>query len=98
MKLRNSVFNEMIFAEINGPDLSKNDDEINNKVDDKVEFKNLIANKITMALQDWVDLLDPIFELNNSQEETILSEEEINIEFENRSLVQNILSDSDLVE
>ncbi|CAG8456259.1 23334_t:CDS:2, partial [Gigaspora rosea] len=48
MELRNSVFNETIFAEIN----------------------------------DWVDLLDPIFGLNNSQEETVLSEEEINMEFE----------------
>ncbi|CAG8835844.1 9847_t:CDS:2, partial [Gigaspora margarita] len=57
MELRNSVFNETIFAEIN-------------------------VNEIMIALQDWVDLLDPIFELNNSQKETILCEEEINMEFE----------------
>ncbi|CAG8746189.1 18064_t:CDS:1 [Gigaspora margarita] len=99
MKLHNSVFNKMIFAEINGPNLSEDDDdEVDNKVDNEVEFVSLIANEITIALQNWVDLLDSIFGLNNSQEETILSEEEINMEFESRSLVQNILSNSDLVE
>ncbi|CAG8798049.1 202_t:CDS:2 [Gigaspora margarita] len=87
MELRNSVFNETIFAEINSPNLSEDNNEVDNKVDNKVEFENLIVNEITMALQDWVDLLDPIFGLNNSQEETVLSEKEINMEFETRSLV-----------
>ncbi|CAG8821455.1 33126_t:CDS:2 [Gigaspora margarita] len=87
MELRNSVFNETIFAKINGSDLSEDNDEVDNEMDDKVEFENLIVNEITMALQDWVDLLNPIFGLNNSQEETVLSEEKINMKFESRSLV-----------
>ncbi|CAG8857596.1 31682_t:CDS:1, partial [Gigaspora margarita] len=41
--------------------------------------------------QDWVDLSDPMFKLINKQEEVIPSEEEMNIDFESSSLVQNIL-------
>ncbi|CAG8682642.1 7594_t:CDS:2 [Dentiscutata erythropus] len=33
----------------------------------EVEFVNLMASEITMALQDWVDLLDPTFGLGNNQ-------------------------------
>ncbi|CAG8760918.1 21538_t:CDS:2 [Gigaspora margarita] len=83
-----SVFNEMIFVKINGPNLSKDDDkEVDNEIVNEIEFVSFMANKITIALQDWIDLLDPIFGLNNSQEKTVLSKEEINMEFESRSLV-----------
>ncbi|CAG8791678.1 3753_t:CDS:2, partial [Gigaspora margarita] len=34
------------------------------------------------ALQDLVNLLDPIFGANNNQKELVLTQEEINIEFE----------------
>ncbi|CAG8800729.1 6415_t:CDS:1, partial [Gigaspora rosea] len=40
----------------------------------------------------------PIFGANNNQEEPILTEEEMNMEFESRSIVQDTLSDSDLYE
>ncbi|RIB07311.1 hypothetical protein C2G38_2114047, partial [Gigaspora rosea] len=45
MELRNSVFNETIFAEINGPDLR-------NEVEDE-EIINPTTNEITIAFQDW---------------------------------------------
>ncbi|CAG8808919.1 15659_t:CDS:2 [Gigaspora margarita] len=91
MELRNSVFNETIFAEINGPDL-RNDDE------NEEEIVNPMTNEITMAFQDWVDMSDPIFGLNNNQDEIILTKEESNMNFESRSLVQDVLNDSDLDE
>ncbi|CAG8848990.1 40645_t:CDS:2, partial [Gigaspora margarita] len=92
MELRNSVFNETIFAEINGPDLNNTEEE------DEEEIVDPTANEITMAFQDWIDISDLIFGLSNNQEEPILAEEEVNMNFESRSLVQDILSDGDLVE
>ncbi|CAG8827872.1 12789_t:CDS:2, partial [Gigaspora margarita] len=92
MELRNSVFNKMIFAEIDCPDLNKNEEE------DKVEVVNFTANEIAIVFQDWVDISDMIFGLSNNQEENILVEEEVNMDFESRFLVQDILSDSDLGE
>ncbi|CAG8840537.1 40939_t:CDS:2, partial [Gigaspora margarita] len=90
MELRNSVFNETIFAEIVCHDLNKNEEE------DEVEVVNFTANEIAIVFQDWVDISDTIFGLSNNQEETILAEEEVNMDFESRSLVQDVLSDSDL--
>ncbi|CAG8839609.1 12130_t:CDS:1, partial [Gigaspora margarita] len=53
IELHSSVFNEIIFAEINSSDLSKDDDdEADNKMDNEVEFVNLMANKIMIALQN----------------------------------------------
>ncbi|CAG8806248.1 11439_t:CDS:1, partial [Gigaspora rosea] len=88
MELRNSVFDETIFAEIDCPDLNKNEEE------DEVEVVNFTNEAI--VFQDWVDISDTIFGLNNNQEETILAEEEVNMDFESGSLVQDLLSDSDL--
>ncbi|CAG8806678.1 26821_t:CDS:2, partial [Gigaspora margarita] len=74
MELRNSVFNEIIFAEINGPDLRNKENE--------EKIVNPTKNKITMAFQDCVDISDPIFEINNNQDEIILTkEEEANMNF-----------------
>ncbi|CAG8843532.1 39776_t:CDS:2, partial [Gigaspora margarita] len=45
--------------------------------DDFIEIElhnNLAVNNITMALQDLVDLSDPIFGANNNQEEPILTD------------------------
>ncbi|CAG8693707.1 24035_t:CDS:2, partial [Gigaspora margarita] len=66
----------------------------------KIELcNNLTTNDITMALQDLVDLSDPIFGADNNQVNPILTEEETketSMEFESRSLVRDMLSDSDL--
>ncbi|CAG8843465.1 26864_t:CDS:1, partial [Gigaspora margarita] len=45
-----------------------------------------------------MDISDMIFGLSNNQEKTILAKEEVNMNFENRSLVQDLLSDSNLDE
>ncbi|CAG8818722.1 12589_t:CDS:2, partial [Gigaspora margarita] len=90
MELCNSMFNETIFAEINSPDLR-------NEEENEEEIVNPTANEITMAFQDWVNMSDPIFGLNNNQDAIVLTEEEeANMNFESRSLVQYVLSDSDL--
>ncbi|CAG8837453.1 6620_t:CDS:2, partial [Gigaspora margarita] len=53
MELHSSIFNKIIFAEINGPDLSKDDNnKVDHEVDDEVEFISLMANEITIAFQD----------------------------------------------
>ncbi|CAG8778739.1 36889_t:CDS:2, partial [Gigaspora margarita] len=49
----NSVFGKTIFAEINNSDLNINEEK------NEMNIKNPTENKITMALQDWVDLSDP---------------------------------------
>ncbi|CAG8818245.1 12402_t:CDS:1, partial [Gigaspora margarita] len=90
MEIYNSVFNKTIFAEIVCPYLNKN------KEKDEVEVVNFIANEIAIVFQDWVDISDTLFGLSNNQEETILAEKEVNMDFESRSLVQDALSDSDL--
>ncbi|CAG8771474.1 5034_t:CDS:1, partial [Cetraspora pellucida] len=64
-ELYNSVLNEMIFAEMDNV-------ELNNENKDELEIVNLTANDITMALQDLVDLSDPVFGTNNNQEEITL--------------------------
>ncbi|CAG8797322.1 1942_t:CDS:1, partial [Dentiscutata erythropus] len=46
--------------------------------------------------QDWVNMSDPIFRLNNNQNKSILAKEDINMNFENSFLVQDMLSNSDL--
>ncbi|CAG8565811.1 7532_t:CDS:2 [Cetraspora pellucida] len=93
MELLNSVLNEIIFAEMNNFDLKYESEE------NEIEISNPTPNSITMTLQDFVDLSDLIFGINNSQEEPILtSKEKINMEFESSSLVQDILNDSDLNE
>ncbi|CAG8703699.1 1653_t:CDS:1, partial [Dentiscutata erythropus] len=48
---------------------------------------DLLTNDITMAFQDLADLSDPVFGANNNQEELIMTEEKINMEFESRSIV-----------
>ncbi|CAG8669295.1 16660_t:CDS:2 [Gigaspora margarita] len=45
-----------------------------------------------------VNLSDPIFGADNNQEEPIFIDEETSMEFDSRSLVQDMLSDSDLYE
>ncbi|CAG8711004.1 17976_t:CDS:1, partial [Cetraspora pellucida] len=77
---------------IDHPDLN------NNEKEDEIEVVDFTANEIAIVFQDWVDISDTIFGLNNNQEETILAEKEVNMNFENRSLVQDVLSDSDLDE
>ncbi|CAG8529861.1 9415_t:CDS:2 [Dentiscutata erythropus] len=57
---------------------------------------DLITNEITIAFQDWVDMLNPIFELNNNQDEPILAKEDVNMNFKSSFLVQDMSSDSDL--
>ncbi|CAG8730558.1 13677_t:CDS:2, partial [Cetraspora pellucida] len=52
MELYNSVLNETIFAKMNNV-------ELNNENKDELEIVNLMANDITIVLQDLVDLLDP---------------------------------------
>ncbi|CAG8828724.1 4630_t:CDS:2, partial [Gigaspora margarita] len=67
--------------------------------DDFAEIElHLAANDITMALQDLVDLSDPIFGADNNQEEPIFTDEETSMEFDSRSLVWDMLSDGDLYE
>ncbi|CAG8830008.1 39680_t:CDS:2, partial [Gigaspora margarita] len=89
IELCNSMFDETIFAEIDCPDLNKNEEE------DEVEVVNF-TNEIAIVFQDWINISDMIFGLSNNQEETILAEEEVNMDFESGSLVQDVLSNSDL--
>ncbi|CAG8844492.1 45959_t:CDS:1, partial [Gigaspora margarita] len=92
MELRNSVFNKMIFAEINGPDLR-------NEENNEEEVINPTENEIIIAFQDCINMSDPIFGINNNQDEIILTEEkEANMNFKSSSLVQDVLSNSDLDE
>ncbi|RIB16628.1 hypothetical protein C2G38_2316042 [Gigaspora rosea] len=91
-ELCNSVLNKTVFAEMDNIEINEDEER------DEIEIMDLIVNDITTVLQDMVDLLDPIFGANNNQEEPILTEEEMNMEFESRSIVQDILSDSDLYE
>ncbi|CAG8852603.1 44736_t:CDS:1, partial [Gigaspora margarita] len=55
-----------------------------------------LSEMITVALQDLMDLSHLIFGANNNQEEPVLTQEEINIEFENSSIVQDILGNNNL--
>ncbi|CAG8475615.1 28659_t:CDS:2 [Gigaspora margarita] len=89
-ELYSSVINETIFAEVNNNGSNKDKDEI--------EIEDLIATDITKVLQDLVDLSDPIFGANNKEEITLIDEEETTMEFDSRSLVQDVLSDDDLYE
>ncbi|CAG8712473.1 3672_t:CDS:2, partial [Gigaspora rosea] len=89
-ELYSSVVNETIFAEVDNNGSNKNKDEI--------EIENLIATDITKVLQDLVDQSDPIFEANNKEEITLMDEEETTMEFDSKSLVQDVLNDDDLYE
>ncbi|CAG8668100.1 15031_t:CDS:2 [Gigaspora margarita] len=77
----NSLFGETIFAEIDNSNLNINKEE------NEINIKNQTKNEITIALQDWVDLSDPMFGLINNQEEVIPTKEEMNIDFESSFLV-----------
>ncbi|CAG8804952.1 39318_t:CDS:2 [Gigaspora margarita] len=81
IELRNSVLNEMIFAEINNLESNKYEDK------DELNIEDLAANNITMALQDLVDLSDPIFGADNNQEKPIFTNKETSMEFDSRLLV-----------
>ncbi|CAG8818124.1 43821_t:CDS:2, partial [Gigaspora margarita] len=87
IELRNSALNETIFAEIDNLEPNKYEEE------DKMNTEDLAVNDITMALQDLVDLSDPIFGVDNNQEEPIFTDKETSMEFDSRSLVQDMLSD-----
>ncbi|CAG8814039.1 17240_t:CDS:1, partial [Cetraspora pellucida] len=70
--------------------------ELNNENKDELEIVNLMVNDIIMALQNSVDLSDPVFGTNNNQEEIILfNREKTNIKFKYMSLVQDALGDND---
>ncbi|CAG8847196.1 13252_t:CDS:2, partial [Gigaspora margarita] len=60
-----------------------------------VEDKNMhlqeLAKTIFAIVPSQANLSDPMFGLINKQEEVIPTEEEMNIDFESSSLVQNIL-------
>ncbi|CAG8814890.1 8740_t:CDS:2, partial [Gigaspora margarita] len=91
------ALNKTIFAEIDNLNLNNCEEEEKNEMN----TVDLTTNNITMAFQDLVNLSDPIFGVDNNQVEPILTEEETektSIEFESRSLVQDILSNSDLYE
>ncbi|CAG8777917.1 34174_t:CDS:2, partial [Gigaspora margarita] len=95
-ELRDSALNETIFAKMNNLDSNKCREE-----EDEMDIVNPTTNDITMALQDLVDLSDPIFGRNNNQgeaQETVSTDEEPSMEFESKSLVQDILSDNNLYE
>ncbi|CAG8855207.1 30684_t:CDS:1, partial [Gigaspora margarita] len=91
-ELHNSVLNETVFAEMDNIEINENEER------DEIEITDLIVNDITAALQDLVDLSDPIFGANNNQEEPILTQEKINMEFESSPIVQDALGDNDLYE
>ncbi|CAG8698880.1 19292_t:CDS:2, partial [Gigaspora rosea] len=55
IELRNSALNETIFAEIDCLDLNNCEEE------DEINTVDFITNDITAALQDLVDLSNPIF-------------------------------------
>ncbi|CAG8835011.1 2241_t:CDS:2, partial [Gigaspora margarita] len=62
--------------------------------DDFMEIELYLAvNDITIALQDLVDLLDPIFGADNTHKKPILTDKETSIEFDSRLLFQDMLSD-----
>ncbi|CAG8606841.1 11386_t:CDS:2, partial [Dentiscutata erythropus] len=65
-------------------------------LEDEVEVVNFTANKIAIVFQDWVNISNTIFGLSTNQEETILAEEEVNMDFKSGFLVQDILSNNDL--
>ncbi|CAG8850521.1 11696_t:CDS:2, partial [Gigaspora margarita] len=79
-ELRDSALNETIFAEMDNLDSNKCREE-----EDEMDIVNPTTNDITMALQDLVDLSDPIFGGNNNQgeaQETVSTDEEPSMEFE----------------
>ncbi|CAG8804041.1 44828_t:CDS:2, partial [Gigaspora margarita] len=88
VKLYSSVVNETIFAKVYN-NRSNNDE-------DEIEIEDLMATDITKVLQDLVNLSNLLFGANNKEEITLIDKEKTNIEFDSKSLVQDVLSDDDL--